>query len=623
MDKHPDYPEASAFYIHKTLEEELNNFDAIMIFDIAIKIFEVKDAEDYFQLLLPQFSSGINLKVLRITTYNLENDKVTTTHVDRSFLNRKKLEHYPPVQFISDSKIKKGSIVRCQIQFQGSSIFNKFNFQEILPVEYAAFRLKIPKDRTIKVTEHVGTPFQKFVNKAYFETAINFSSSAVYFENRSAVHSWVRRKVPPIKRELFNDDQVVENVLFEFTHKDIEQKRKDWESELNNMTWQDYNSNLYNGRYQIAFEKNEYLYDLIPSIVHKEKDSFIIARLLFKYIQGNFTPIDQDRVFHFETIDEDKEATPLTLNLFLCALYRHAGFQSDLVYISTDRKNPLTPDKVSDKNIAIAVRVIMNGTSYFCNPALKKLPFGYLPYSYYNGYTRLINKTGGFIVLNPELAKNQYNIETALSHIDAEPNKFKLSMKESFGIYGSIREREEYTKDSIAYKNDYKKHLQKLNSDLDINHYTLKVENLHDIESPFMLTAEAEIESGNNWDQLLIDPFLQKVYNGENPFQKMKDRKTDIKMDFCNNFNYTFRFNLGNGITVEALPSKTALQYANPAAIKYTQDASYNAGTQTVEAKYNYDIIPAFYAPEEVEDLNAFYAAIIKASNQKLLLRKR
>ena len=103
----------------------------------------------------------------------------------------------------------------------------------------------------------------------------------------------------------------------------------------------------------------------------------------------------------------------------------------------------------------------------------------------------------------------------------------------------------------------------------------------------------------------------------------MKDRDNDVEMDFCYTLNYSFRLQLNPNLSVGELPSKNALQYASPATIRYSQGATYNPSDNSIEVKYRYDIIPVFYAPEEVADLSAFYTEIMKTINQKLLLKKR
>src|SRR5690606_30078489 len=123
----------------------------------------------------------------------------------------------------------------------------------------------------------------------------------------------------------------------------------------------------------------DFLEKHLTKIIGQNKDSFNIAKQIFRYVQDSFAT-GHIWTGDFEEIVKNKKAESDHLNIFLCALYRHAGLSSDLIYISTDRKHPLVPDKVQEKNTTIAVRVVINGISYFCNPAVKNLPFGYLPY---------------------------------------------------------------------------------------------------------------------------------------------------------------------------------------------------------------------------------------------------
>jgi len=620
MEKHPDYPEAPAFVMHKTLEQQFNTYSTDFTLELVLKIFNARDIKTYTDFVVPDFFENRKFKELKVIIYNLENGEVRKTELNRKSLSKTSSDNQD-FKLTGTSNIKDGSIIHYRLSSNSEGFIPGFNFQEELPVAYAAFKLKLVHAPKILIEEEVKIPLKKFTDKNNFYKSNLPAIAATYEEGDYTIHSWIRRNLPPL--DIFSSNKGREKVSFNFFNEDFEKHRKENEVRINAMTWQDFNTNRYNYSYRIAFEENDYLYKLVPKIIDKEKDSLTIARNLFKYIQEKFTVGNIDKIFDFAIIDESKKATPPTLNLFLCALYRHAGFQSDLVYVSTDRQNALVPDKVREKNTAIAVRVIMNGVSYFCNPANKQLPFGYLPYNYYNGYSRLINKSGGEVILSPELAKSKHSIDAELSPHNNAHSKFRLRINKNFSVLGSVYERWSYTDDSIAYKADYKKYLEILIPKLSISNYTLKVENLKNIDAPFMLIAEADIELSDSSGLLYLDPFLQKVNDGRNLFQNVKDRETDIEMHQCYNFDYTFRFRLNDHIAVEKLPAKTSFQYASPATIKYAQEANYNALTKTIEVKYNYDIIPGSYNREEVADLSAFYTKVMKANNQKLLLHKK
>lgn len=621
MDKHAEYSEAPAFVMHKTLEQQFNSYTTDIKLELILKVFKAQDIKEYIDFVVPDFFEDTKLRGLKVIIYNLENGQVRKTELNRKSIS----ETVSGDQFIKltgTSDVKDGSIIHYLLSTNSEGFIPSFNFQERLPVAYAAFNLKLLHTPKIRIEENVKIPFKKFTDKNTFYKSKLPDVSVIYEEEDYVINTWIKRNLPPA--EIFSNDQNRENVSFHFINEDFEKNRKEREAKLSAMTWQEYNMKLYTGRYHTAFAADDYLYKLLPNIINKkETDSFKIALQLFKYVQDNYTAGNYEKLSDFEAIAQDKKATTTSLNLLLCALYRHAGFQSDLIYVSTDLKNPLTPDKVQEQRTTIAVRVIVNGLSYFCNPAIKQLPFGYLPYNYYNGYARLINKIGGEVILSPELAKSKYSIEAELSPNNAVQNKFRLHINENFGVLGSVSERKDYIDDSIAYKNEYKKYIEILSPKLNISNYKLKVENLKNIDAPFMLIAEADIELPDSSERLFLDPFLKKVNDGSNPFRNVKNRETDIEMHQCYNFDYTFRFRLSDDITVEKLPSKTSFQYASPATIKYRQDGSYNEATRTIEIKYNYDIIPGSYEREEVIDLNAFYTEIMKALNQKLLLKKK
>jgi len=625
MKEHPEHPEASAFYIHDIVEQNIGIYfyDTELNIDVALKVFKANDAQEYAKLILPKFSNRTRLVNLKVTTYNLENGVVQTKELNKKALQDAEIGKNQSVQLLNAANLKDGSIIRFQIVIKDAQYIQDFNFQKELPVEYASFELTALKKKKIDIKTSVKMPFKEFRDIDAFNQSSLPSIALIYPQNRHITYKWVRRNISPFIKEAFASEQPLEHVKVNFTVNEVEEFKKVYESSLKNATWDEYNKRLYDTAFSYAFAKSDFLYQHLPPIIGQDTDSFQIAKHLFKYVQDSFATVPQHWANNFQDLIKNKKATAPDLNLLLCALFRHAGLSSDLVYVSTNRKSPLSPDTVQKKDTEIAVRVVINNVSYLCNPAVKDLPFGYLPYRYYNGYARLINKTGGAIMLSPELAKNRSEVEVNISPADTVNNKFKISFRKSFGIYYSIGERAEYKKDALSYKDFYKKILARFYPNLEISNYTLKVDHLDNMDQSFTITAEAEIEMGDNAPMLFLDPFLQKIYNGENPFQKINNRSTEVEMDFCLNLNYIFRFKLNDALTVEELPSKSSLQYSNPATIQYTQNAHYNAPTNTVEIRYNYDIVPVAYLPEEVKDLNAFYTALMKATNQKLLLNKK
>ncbi|MBL7704010.1 MAG: hypothetical protein JNM21_00555 [Taibaiella sp.] len=619
MDKHPDYPEASAFYIQNIVRQNIDPYGSDIQVDIALKIFKVNDVAEYVNFILPKFTQGIKLKEFKVRTYNLENGLLQTRELDKKSLQETKIKKGKSIQTISAAHAKDGSIVHYQFTIHGSAA-GLFLFQDELPVHYAEFTVKTLKDTKIKVKESINTPFKVFTDKPAFFSSPLPSIAIADRQRRYIVYTWIKRDLAPFKEEIFTSKQKPEQLSIDFYH--IEQNIHSEDSEFQNYTWKTYNTVLYQ-QYSSAFTKNNFLAKHLPAITGKEQDTLKLAQNLFKYVQDSFNVGNDLKTKDIEKLVKDKEGNQDALNMLLCALYRQAGLTSDLVLVSLERKRPLSPGRVTMSHTTIAVRVMINGVAYLCAPDQKKLPFGYLPYAYYNGYTRLINKEGGSIVLSPELAKNKIDVAVTISPVDTLHRKFKIEFRKSYGIYGSASERERYRKDTAAYHDFFKKRLEALSPDLNTSNYAFKAENSENIEQPLVLAGAGEIDLGDHPGILFLDPFLQKIYDGQNPFQQMKDRDTDVEMDFCYTLNYNFRLHLNPKMSVEELPSRSTLHYASPAAIMYSQGASYNPSDNSVEVKYTYDIIPVFYAPEEVADLNAFYTEVMKTINQKLLLNKK
>lgn len=325
---------------------------------------------------------------------------------------------------------------------------------------------------------------------------------------------------------------------------------------------------------------------------------------------------------NFADVLKEKKGNTTAMNKLLCAILRHAGIKSDIIVVSTDRNKPLSKDTFfEDRMSRMAVRAIVGNMAYFMDAERKNIPFGYLQYNYYNGLTRVINKEGGWIELDPSLAIDYNETKVDILPKEDDPNQYTFSLEKKYGIYASIDARESH-KDSALNLTFYQKFLKEFYPNFSFLNVKVILKYLDDIENRFVVTVQADVKIGENESVIFLDPFITKIYDGRNPFAEMKDREQDIELDYYTKRKYSFNFKANKGHTIEDFPTKKKIQFGDPAFITFRSWVKDDSKNGAITVNYESLNIPMAYSPEELEDLKMFFDDLMQTFNQKIMIKK-
>lgn len=588
-------------------------------YEIAFKVYDKEEAGAYLDIVIPKGRRGI-VKRIEAVTYNLENDVVQESKLNKTDILLDDYSDNLDLVKFNIPGVKNGSIVRYQYVSEGY-YRSTWNFQrEDVPVMYSRFNFDLRAVSLITSEVNSSVNFRSYDSKKKFERSNDPAASLNSLSDHGGIvyRSWIMRNVTPYIHEPNSgfSNQHIDRVKVYYNgysgggyHYPIVD------------TWEKYNEKAwYKGIFQSAFKGARSLNNIGNDILSDTKDSLEIAKKLYYLVQGNIKK--SGRSVDVNDMWSVKQGNSPSISMFLCALYRSKGFQSDLVLLAnkgSDKLNPLLYN-VDDITNCV-VRVIVGNRAYLLEPAEQHYPFAYLPTHYYNGYARIVNEKGGEIDLPAYLAQ-EVNTSTVVIRPDsAASGIFNVTIKNKLGVYAALNIRRQWETDSIAFKSQFVKKAADLTKTEGFLVKNVVLEHYEDLDQRLELIIEGQVNMGAS-DMIIYDPFFYK-FMAENPLKDAKSRKYPVELDYVSQDRYILQFDLGDEYEVDEMPQNKNIAFGSPALVKFTQNAVYNESTHSVMLAYKYDNSAVFFSQEDAADLQDYYAEIIKNFNQKLIIKRK
>lgn len=615
------YPDAGVSVLYEI--GSVGDFEGTGIsykYEIAFKVYDKDEAGAYLDIVIPKSRRGV-VKRIEAVTYNLENDVIQESKLNRTDVLLDDYSDNLDLVKFSIPGVKNGSIVRYHYVSDGY-YRSSWNFQrENVPVMYSRFDFNLRAVALITSEVNSSVNFRSYDSKKKFDRSNDVAASLHSLSDHGGVvyRSWVMRNVSPYIHEPNSgfSNQHIDRVKVYYNgysgggyHYPIVDN---WEK-YNEKAW-------YKGFFQPAFKGGKNLSNIGNDILSDVKDSLEIAKKLYYLVQKNIKK--SGRSVDVNDIWNIKQGNSPSISMFLCALYRSKGFQSDLVLLANKGSDKLSPLLYNVNDITnCVVRVIVDNRAYLLEPSEQHYPFAYLPTHYYNGYARIVNEKGGDIELPAYLAQN-INTSNVLIRPDTDdPEIFNITIKNKLGVYSALNVRRQWEADSIGFKSQFIKEAGDLTKTEGFIVKNIMLKNYDDLDERLELIIDGQVNFGASLDMVIYDPFFYK-FIGENPLKNAKNRKYPVDMDHVSQDRYVLQFELGDEYEVDEMPQNKNIAFGSPALIKFTQNTVHNANANSVTLAYKYDNSAVFFSQEDAADLQDFYAEIIKNFNQKLIIKRK
>lgn len=624
------YPDAKIEILYETGTTDIRlNADPTYEYEIAYKVYDISGLNDFGEIAIPKSSRG-TISNLKAITYNLdENGQIAEQQLEKKDVLMEQYSKNMDLVKFSIPGIKDGSVVVYRYTIKNGFRKRKWQFQrEAVPVQFSKFSYNASEYALITTSSKTSVPFKSYEslkkfnkNKDQAAQVMETETTNIHGHLNVTYRSWTRRNISPFKSEPFSQDegQLKENVMVYFNgfsgpghHYPIVEN------------WEAINKVWYTQQFKDAYAKNNFLEDKVNELKSKQKDTLGLLKDIYKFVQQNYVVNGQES--ELKRVYTTKQGSSRNINELLCAMYRNAGFQSDIILIANKQSEAINPLLYNIEDITdIATCVVSNGVMYFVDASQKELPFGYLPTNYYNGYTRIVNSLGGAAVeLRPELANN--TTSTFVSIKPAEESKenynYKFSIKKTLGIYDAVGYRESWKNDSTLFRKKMMGNPYEVSNSEGLNITNVKFENVDELEERLVLIMEGTLSNSKDIGQILLDPFFSKLFD-KNPLGTDSKRDHDIAFTNPTKETYTLSLQLNNQYTIDSHFAPTNFQFGPNGALKYQLDSRFNKDANIYTLKYTYENKATHVPIAENEELRNFYDAIVKSYAQKIIIKKK
>jgi hypothetical protein len=515
-----------------------------------IKIYN-KEAFDEATVIINLFKSGSSkerLNNLEAFTYNLVDNKIVKTELEKDQIFRSEFNYsYNQVKFTLP-QIKEGSIIEFQYKIDSPFYFSidEFVFQYNIPVKNLVAELRTPK----------GFNFNS-VTKGY----INFYPTRT--EKRDArfrglvdVLSYSLSNVPALKEEKYinNLNNYRAGVFFEL----VSFEKYGMKSRYYAKSWQDVAKTIGStDDYKKQLDKTKSFDDNLDAIFSGAKSQVDRMNLIFAHVKKQITWNGNDGKYFQKGIKnalKDNKGNSADINLTLVAMLRYAGIDANPIIISTkENLIPLIPT-VNRLNYVIAYAII-DDQEYFLDATDDFSDVNILPLKDYNWQ--------GILIDNNKLQWRQVSLK--------EPNlgesKYVLSatLSDEGTIEGNLMSR---------YANHSAYTFRKYYKDKALDFYVgEKEEQLGSIEISNYVTKNTDTYEGNVLESFdfykenAADIIDNKIYispmlffkTKENPFLTDK-REYPIDFGYPSKNTYAINITIPEGYIVESMPEPVLMR---------------------------------------------------------------
>lgn len=586
----------------------------------VVKIYKKDAASDFATINIGRGSYTSVTKIKGIT-YNLENDAISKQEITKADILKDAIDRDISVAKFNLPSVKEGSIIYYTYTTNnpGWLMIPDWTFQSEYPTLESVYEIAVPQYIAYVPIERVETALTKVEKSKDLESCQNCS-----FQNTvggMVYHTWVRNNIEAFKKEPFMSS--AQNFKERVKIHIAAYRGSYYDIQIYN-NWSQINKRFYyenEETYGQVFTGNRFLQDQVDALAGDKKDDLAKAKAIYAYVRDSIktkqSVSGSKASYNIREVLNKKEGSRLGVNLLLIAMLRRAGLESEPVLLATrgnERLNELYPDP-DNINYAVA-KIKANQQEYFLDASERYMPFGFLLPDCYNGYCRIVNETGGAASLEPEHLRNKTTVMVTISNADT--NKLRLKVDQQLGFIQSLSFREGWAKDTSAALKMIKKEIAHNTFPTTLDRYS--IEHLDNPDLPLTIHYEATMDFNHEASTIYFDPYFFKFFE-KNPFSAVS-RKYTVEMNYLQDVNYIFRFQLPKDYEVDDYPQSSGFQFGEEGLMNVKNVCSYNKDDNTLSLNCKFSSRTATFHPALYQDLRSFYERVIEEQNKKIVIKK-
>lgn len=551
-------------------------------------------------------SSKERISKIKAYTYNLENNKITETKLDKNQVFESDYSYnYKQVKFTMPN-VKEGSVI--DITYKITS-----------PFTLSIDEVKLQYDIPIKlINAEVQTPDgYNFRTKA--KGSISFfpkhtRKRSPVLDRTMDVLSYTLTDVPALKDEMFVDNihNYRAGVLFELISIVTPTINRYY-----SQTWKDVAENIgSDDDYKNELDKTNSFDDALDALIAENQTEMDKMKSIFKYVKDNIQWNGIDGKYFYNGIRKtlkEKKGNVADINLTLVGMLRYAGINANPLVISTKENSiPFFPT-VDRLNYVLAYAVI-GEEQYFLDATDEFSDINVLPLKDYNWQGVFIDNNNmvwkKVAIKKPEPGISQYMINASVN----EEGVLEGNLMSRYTNHKAYSFRKNYkNEDMDAYLTNKEESLE----NIEISNY--KAQNADTHEGYVSESYDFYKESGADIidDKIYIIPMLF-LKSTENPF-KLDKREFPIDFGYPMKERYMVNITIPENYVVESSPEPMILKL--PEDLGTFQFSPKILGNK-IQLSASLELNKALMGPETYVYLKEFFNQMINKQKEQIVLTK-
>ncbi len=571
-----------------------------------VKILK-KEGLDYANAAIRLYYSGSakeTVSNLKGVTYNMVNGKLTETKMSKQSIFEEKFSKNINLYKFAFEDVQVGSIIEYSYKVNSEFFYNfpNWQFQYSIPVIWSEYRADIPEFFTYQKY------MQGYVSTTIFESPIKFQGQNSYTANR-----WVVKNAPAFKEEAFMtcEDDYISRINFALSYYKIGGITYEIMG-----TWEKLRKILNESEsFGRVVDNSGFLNKTVKELTANVTDPEVKIKIIYDYIKEN---IAWDGESDFETAKlkdafKAKKGTSADINLGLASMLREAGFDVELIILST-RENGFVRTNyamVQQFNYVVC-QVNLGDKTIILDATDRNLPQNILPERCLNGQGLLISKTKGVEWIDLEFSDKTKSLINVTFAMD-EGGSLKGNIDFSKTRYDASNMRKQYK------SNGEEEYIKNMVSGKSWNISDQQFTSLDNLDMPTSEHFDVEITDHVMMagQMAYINPFvLSKIQ--ENPFKSIE---REYPVDFGSPFDkmYVGKFTIPENYAIEELPKSKIITLPDNGG-KYLLNVAQVGNSITVVSSFS--INKGMFTQMEYPNLREFYNLIVATQSEQIVLKK-
>lgn len=586
-----------------------DDFQIVLERNVRIKILN-KNGFDYANFEIAYFT---NDKLLRVqaSTYNLVNDTIVETKVDKRDFISDKTSKYTRKMVIAFPNVNEGSIVECQYRYVTKSIYSyvPWHFQADIPKRYTDFTAEYADIFNYRGIIRGDATLITRRSESKNTYIAGYSTTA-------SVYRWVGSNIPAFKDEPYITGVSDHLIRLEFELVGVNFPGGGYK--VFTPTYKELSKKLLDRQdFGIALSKTSFLKSHTMSVISGATSDLEKLKRIHTYVSNKILWDGDEDFTASETLKKvfnNERGNSADINLILIAMLRQAGLKVDPVILSTRSNGSLHPiiAMIQQFNYVIA-HVEIGGKVYLVDATDPLRPFNTLPFECLNHQGWLVHLTNAKWV---DLSNKEKDVYLSSVNISIEGDGKVLGEVQNSYLGNRAFRKRKFLK--IRSLKGYNDNIRVSNPSWDISNFELQ--NADSIQASLNEKYSVNISDGAQVfpSGLIINPYLFTSAL-ENPFTS-EERKFTIDFGCPFMSIYTIKIAIPQGYTVDEKPASLSVKLPENAG-SFLYSCEQQGDILTVQSKFSIDQIR--FKAEEYKILREFFAQVYRKQSELIVLKKK